>query len=99
MLGELKRDPGDWLFQTSTSSQIDPSNLRKAFQKFLKDAELRLIRFHDLRQPFATAHLQAGRSPVYVMEQCGHSSIKVTGDIYGHMIPGGNRDFSDTLDD
>jgi integrase len=33
----------------------------------------------------------AGESLVYVKEQLGHSSIKVTVNIYGHWIPGTNR--------
>ena len=32
-----------------------------------------------------------GESPAYVKEQLGHSSIKITVDIYGHWIPGANR--------
>jgi integrase len=32
-----------------------------------------------------------GESPAYVMDQLGHSSIKMTVDIYGHWIPGANR--------
>ena len=37
--------------------------------------------------------------PVYVKEQLGHSSIKITVDIYGHLIPGSNRKAVDKLDD
>jgi hypothetical protein len=34
----------------------------------------------------------AGESPIYVERaQLGHSSTKVTVDIYGHWIPGVNR--------
>jgi hypothetical protein len=29
----------------------------------------------------------------------GHSSIKVTVDIYGHLVPGGNRQAIDKLDE
>jgi len=29
----------------------------------------------------------------------GHSSINVTVDIYGHLVPGGNRQAVDKLDD
>ena len=54
---------------------------------------------HDLRHTFASLLLQQGESPVYVKEQCGHSSIKVTVDTYGHLIPGGNRQAVDRLDD
>jgi len=32
-----------------------------------------------------------GESPAYVRDQLGHSSIKMTVDIYGHWIPGANR--------
>ena len=37
-------------------------------------------------------------SIVYVKEQMGHSSIQVTVDIYGHLIPGANVCFVDRLD-
>ena len=35
---------------------------------------------------------------VYVKDQMGHSSIQVTVDIYGHLIPGANVFFVDRLD-
>jgi integrase len=43
--------------------------------------------------------LQNGESLTYVKEQMGHSSINVTVDIYGHLVPGGNRQAVDKLDD
>ena len=88
-----------WLFQSPASTQVDPSNLRKVFQRLLTDAELRRVRFHDLRHTFASLLLQNGESPVYVMEQMGHSSIEITVDTYGHLIPAGNRAAVDRLDD
>jgi hypothetical protein len=36
---------------------------------------------------------------VYVKEQMGHSSIQVTVDTYGHLIPGANVSFVDKLDE
>jgi hypothetical protein len=42
--------------------------------------------------------IQSGASIVYVKEQMGHSSIQVTVDIYGHLIPGANVSFVDRLD-
>jgi integrase len=99
VLQELKRKPEDWLFQNSTQTQIDASNLRKMCKKFQKDAELRRIRFHSLRHTFASLHIQNGESLTYIRDQMGHSSIKVTVDIYGHLIPGGNREAADRLDD
>jgi integrase len=80
-------------------TQIDPSNLRKLFDRLLADAGLRRVRFHDLRHSFASLLLQNGESLAYVKEQMGHSSINVTVDIYGHLVPGGNRQAVDKLDD
>jgi integrase len=59
---------------------------------------LRKVRFHDLRHTFASLLLQQGESPVYVKEQMGHSSIQVTVDLYGHLIPDGNKQAVDRLD-
>ena len=61
------------------------------FYGLLKKAGLRQVRFHDLRHSYASLLLQQGKSPVYVKEQLGHSSIQITVDCYGHLIPGGNR--------
>ena len=41
---------------------------------------------------------EGSESPVYVKDQTGHSSIQVTVDLYGHMIPGGNKQAVDRLD-
>lgn len=88
-----------WLFQSPVGTQIDPSNLRKLFNRVLIDAKLRRVRFHDLRHSFASLLLQNGESLTYVKEQMGHSSINVTVDIYGHLVPGGNRQAVNKLDD
>lgn len=36
---------------------------------------------------------------MYVKEQMGHSSTDITVDVYGHLVPGGNREAVDKLDD
>lgn len=89
-----------WLFMTWPRRRQwgDGSNLRKLFNRLLVAAKLRRIRFHDLRHTFASLLLQQGESPVYVKEQMGHSSITITVDVYGHLIPGGNRQAVDRLD-
>lgn len=35
----------------------------------------------------------------YIVEQLGHSFITVTNDIYGHLIPGGNKQTVERLDE
>jgi integrase len=67
--------------------------------KLLTDAKLRWIRFHDLRHTYATLLIAQGESLAYVRDQLGHHSIQITVDTYGHLVPGGNRQAVDRLDD
>jgi len=62
------------------------------FKNALTKAGLRQIRFHDLRHTFASLLIQDGQSLAYVQDQLGHSSIKLTVDVYGHLVPGANRE-------
>ncbi len=88
-----------WVFCNEVGGLLHPHNLRdRVFYHLLKAAGLRKVRFHDLRHTFASLLLQQGESPVYVKEQMGHSSIQVTVDQYGHLIPGGNKQAVDQLD-
>jgi integrase len=50
--------------------------------------DLPRIRFHDLRRTHA-AHLPAnGVQPMAAQEHLGHSSVGITLDLYGHVLPG-----------
>ena len=88
-----------WVFLTPDGHPIDGDNLRsRVFYRLLEKAELRRIRLHDLRHTYASLLIQQGESLAYVQEQLGHSSIQVTVDTYGHLIPGANRAAVDRLD-
>ena len=83
----------EWVFLSSRRSNrnnIEVDNWRRdVFIPSLKKAEMRHFRIHDIRHTYASLLLQAGESMVYVKEQMGHSAIKMTVDVYGHLIPGG----------
>jgi integrase len=71
---------------------VDMDNFRnRVFWIACDKAKIRRRRFHDTRHSFASILLMNGESPAYVKEQLGHSSIKITVDVYGHFIPGANR--------
>jgi integrase len=44
--------------------------------------------FHDLRHTYASLLITAGEHPKVIQEAMGHSSIRVTLDIYGHLMDG-----------
>lgn len=96
-----KTDIGDQLvFPSPEGAIIDPDNLyHRLFLPVLAKAGVRKIRLHDLRHTFGSLLIQNGASVVYVKEQMGHSSIQVTVDTYGHLIPGANVSFVDKLDE
>ncbi|MEC0248904.1 site-specific integrase [Paenibacillus chitinolyticus] len=63
------------------------SNFHKFWIRQLSKTNVRPIRFHDLRHTCASLLLSAGIHPKIVQELLGHSSIKITLDIYSHMMP------------
>src|SRR6476646_1787068 len=89
----------DVVFPSKAGTVIDPANLvHYHFHPCLERAGLRHFRFHDLRHTFGSLLIQDGASLAYVKDQMGHSSIQVTVDIYGHLIPSANISFVDRLD-
>lgn len=86
-------------FSTPDGQIIDPDNLyHRYFVPILKESGIRKIRLHDLRHTFGSLLLQSGASIVYVKEQMGHSSIQVTVDTYGHLVPSADISYIDRLD-
>jgi len=89
---------GELVFPSEADTPIEMNNfIQRTFKPLLTRAGLRDIRFHDLRHTFGSLLIQAGASLAYVRDQIGHSSIQVTVDIYGHLVPA-NISFVDRLD-
>jgi integrase len=91
--------PNLWVFQNEAGKPMDDSKVRKVLTKLLAKAGLAQRNPHFLRHTFASLLIQQGESLKYVQDQMGHSSIKMTADTYGHLVPGGNRQAVDRLDD
>ena len=77
---------------------IEQNYLMRIFKRILQKAGIRGIRVHDARHTVSTLLLTDGVIPVFVKELLGHSSIQMTVDIYGHLIPNSNRDAVNRLD-
>jgi len=89
-----------WVFINEGGTMMDPDNFRRrVWEKLLTKGDFRHVRIHDLRHTFASLLIQQGESLAYVKEQMGHHSIQVTVDIYGHLVPGGNKAAVDRLDE
>jgi integrase len=85
------------IFHTD-GAHTSQNSVRNVWKRVLGKAGLSDKRIHDIRHTYASTLLSTGASPVYVKEQLGHSSIQMTVDIYGHLIPGSNREAVNRLD-
>jgi integrase len=87
------------LFPSEAGTPLNGSNVySRYFVPAIEKAGLRHFRMHDLRHTYASLLIQAGASLAYVRDQLGHSSIQVTVDLYGHLVPSANIAWVDGLD-
>ncbi|MGO9021403.1 MAG: tyrosine-type recombinase/integrase [Syntrophobacteraceae bacterium] len=81
------------VFPSTTGTPDSADNmLKRRFFPLLEKAGLHRIRFHDLRHTYASLLIDQNENPKYIQVQMGHSSIKVTMDIYGHLMNDVNRE-------
>lgn len=82
------RFKGDIVFVGADGGPIDPDNFaHRDWRRALRRADLRRIRFHDLRHTYASLLIAQGAHPKYIQAQLGHASIQTTLDRYGHLMP------------
>ena len=86
------------VFTTSKGTPLEKSGLTKRFRKLLEVAGLPPMRFHDLRHSCASILLAQGVPMNVVQRVLGHSSISVTVDIYGHLLPTAKQEAAAIMD-
>jgi integrase len=81
--------PDDLLFAGEVEGKpLSRQNLvQKHFYGTLKTAGVKRVEFHALRHSYATLMIASGANMKYLQHQMGHSSIRVTMDMYGHLLP------------
>ena len=84
--GEAWRDENGLVFTTPLGTPVDPDNFKHYVSKLCRDAGLGHWSPHELRHSCASL-LAMGVPLEVVSETLGHSSIRVTKDVYGHMLP------------
>ncbi len=85
------------VFTTELGAPVDPRNLLRVIESAARAAKVEGIGTHTLRHSAAVAWLEAGTHIKQVADLLGHSSIAVTGDIYGHSSEAGARAAVDAL--
>ena len=77
----------EWVFPhfLHPEQPISPASAYRKLKVILKNAELPLIRFHDLRHTFATHATQGGVDPKTLAGILGHTNASFTLDTYTHV--------------
>ena len=88
ILAKLKKNATcDWVFPSPVKEgePRNPDSLYGRFQKILKRAQCKKVRFHDLRHTFATMALENGMDIKTLSAMIGHISAETTLNIYSHI--------------
>lgn len=81
-------NPLGLIFPSEAGTPTDgPNLLRRIFWPTLTRAGLRRVRFHDLRHSYAALAISRNVPLKVIQRQLGHSSIQITADTYGHLLP------------
>lgn len=88
LIAERRVSPGKTIFQSPAGEPVCHDDFAKrSFKADVVEANIRTIRFHDLRHTATTLMIAAGTDVKTTKEICGHKSLKTTMD-YAHLLGG-----------
>ncbi len=82
----------DLVFPSEVGTPLSPSNLRRLHQATLKKAGLEGVKVHGLRHTAATLMLSADGRVLVASRRLGHADPATTARMYGHTLPGDQRE-------
>jgi integrase len=85
------------VFTTGLGTPLDPRNVAKQFETACVKAKIGKWHPHELRHSAATLMLAAGIPLQVVSAVLGHASIRITSDVYGHVLEPQRQDAADAL--
>ena len=80
------------LFPGPLGEPLNLMTLTRVYQPYAKQLGSERTRLHDLRHFHASVMLQNGASLLLVSRRLGHASVATTGDVYGHLMPGAQKE-------
>lgn len=85
------------VFPTSIGTPQRVANAHRGWKRFLARHGLEDVKFHILRHTAASLMIEAGIDLFKVSRTLGHTSIRTTADIYGHLTDEGRREVSERM--
>lgn len=88
----------DLVVCTKFGGPVTQRAIQKVWTSFLKKTGAPKITFHDLRHTHASLLIKQGVHIKVISERLGHSSVSITMDTYGHLMPNMQEDAANGLD-
>jgi integrase len=85
-------------FGRSPQTPFDDSSLAARAATAWKNTKLNAITLHEARHTFASLMIAAGVNAKALSSYMGHSSVTITYDRYGHLMPGNEDEAAALLD-
>ena len=88
----------DLIFDNGDGNYMNPDTVSSWFPDHVEKSELPRHSFHVLRHTHASILLAAGVDIKKISEHLGHSSVRITYDIYSHLLPEHGKDLVKRLE-
>lgn len=90
---------GNLVFRTPLGTAVDPDNFRNATYRLTTRALGERWSPHELRHSAASLLIAQGVDLKIISEVLGHSSIRITADVYGHLLDDAGVVAADAMSD
>lgn len=87
----------DLVFTSSIGTPLDPDRVNRVVKKITTEAGLGPWTPHELRHSAASLLLAQGVPLKVVSELLGHASIRITADVYGHLLEPARTEAADAM--
>ncbi len=88
----------DLVFCRPDGKPRHPDSISRWFSRYAKRKGFEEVTFHKLRHTHVSYLMEQGIIIKAVQERVGHSSSRVTMDIYGHLVPGYQEQMREKID-
>lgn len=96
-LGPAYKDQG-FVVCNADGTPFQPGAVSQAFGALARRLGLDDVHLHSLRHGHASHLLRSGVPAKVISERLGHSSIRITLDVYSHLMPGMDEDAAQRID-
>lgn len=87
LLPLVEVDEESFVFRDAEGRPLQYHAFRQAWKKALLKSKYEGVHIHDLRHTHASLLIAKGRPLTSIQRRLGHSSIQVTSDVYGGLLP------------